>query len=774
MPEQFRGIVNLDVRDSQQDWSPYLPPQARPGAPNVLFVLWDDTGIATWDTFGGLVETPNLTRIAEMGLRYSQWHTPAMCSPTRASLLTGRNHHLNGVASVMDFAAGFPGANSVIPPENGMLSEVLVENGYNTYCVGKWHLTPMAELSMASSRRTWPLSRGFERYYGFLPGETNQFFPHLTYDSHFIDPPYGPDEGYHLSRDLVDRTIEFIRDGKQVAPDKPWFAYLALGATHAPHQAPQEWIDKYRGTFDMGYDRYREIVLDNQKRLGIVPPETELSPMNPWPSPDVVTEREEVAPWDSLDDGQKRVAARMAEAFAGFCSYTDYELGRLLDYLEESGQLDNTIIVVMSDNGASGEGTPFGSVNENKGFNGYPEDPEENLAKIDKIGTPEGYNQYPTGWAWAFNTPYKLFKRFSTNGGTADPAIIAWRREMRQVAGQVRDQYHHVIDIAPTIYDCLGITPPRVLKGYPQTPLQGVSMRYSFASAKAESARKTQYYSMLGTRSIYHNGWKAVARHGTGIDRGDFVNDEWELYDVRTDRSETRDLSREHPEKLRELIALWYLEAGRNNVLPLDDRRPIEIMHMDRPGVAPKRERYVFYPGTSEIPEDAAVDVRNRSFTITAEFETGDDPEGVIFAHGSRFGGHALYIKNRRVHYVYNFLGIEEQRFSSDTPLGPGRHVAVARFEKSHEEPRYVANGTLTLTVDDTDVASGPMVTQPGKFSVGGEGLVIGRDTGDAVTSEYAAPNPFTGGTIAQVSVRVPPAQEVDAKADAEAVMARD
>ncbi|SDK41122.1 arylsulfatase [Nonomuraea maritima] len=775
MREQFRGIVDLDVRDSRQDWAPYLAPQARADAPNVLYVLWDDTGIAAWDTFGGLVETPNLTRVARLGLRYTQWHTTAMCSPTRASLLTGRNHHKNGVATVVDFAMGFPGANAVIPPENGTVAEVLAENGYNTYCLGKWHLTPSSELSMGSSRRTWPLARGFERFYGFHGGETNQFFPHLTYDSHFVDQPYGPDEGYHLSRDLVDKAIEFIRDGKQVAPDKPWFTYLALGATHAPHHAPQEWIDKYRGKFDMGYDRYREIVLENQKRLGIVPPDTELSPMNPWPSPDVVTERDEVAPWDSLSDGQKRVFARMAEAFAGFCSYTDHELGRLIDCLEESGQLDNTIIVVMSDNGASGEGTPHGSINENKGFNGYPEDPAENLEKIDKIGTPEAYNQYPTGWAWAFNTPYKLFKRFSTNGGTVAPAIITWAREMREVAGQVRDQYHHVIDITPTVYDCLGITAPRVVKGYAQTPLQGVSMRYSFASGTVESTRRTQYHAMLGTRSIYHDGWKAVARHGTGTGHGGFADDEWELYHVRTDRSETRELSREHPGKLRELIALWYVEAGRNDVLPLDDRVPREIMTMDRPGPAPARERYVYHPATSEVPEEAAVDVRNRSFTLTAEFEiTTEDAEGVLFAHGSRFGGHALYLRGRRLHYVYNFLGIEEYRFSADAPLAAGRHVAVARFDKEREQPRYVADGTLTLSVDNTTVASGRIRTQPGKFSVAGEGLVIGRDTGDAVTGDYAAPFPFRGGVIAQVSVQVPMAAETDAEAEAEAVLARD
>lgn len=774
MSEKFRGIVNLDIRDSRQDWTPYLPPRAAPDAPNVLFIVWDDTGIAVWDTFGGLVETPTMTRIAELGLRYSQFHTTAMCSPTRSSLLTGRNHHMNGVASVMDLAMGFPGAHSVMPPENGTLAETLVENGYNTYCVGKWHLTPLPETSMAGPRRTWPLSRGFERYYGFLAGETNQYFPNLTYDNHFVDPPYTPDEGYHLSRDLVDRTIEFIRDGKQVAPQKPWFAYLSLGATHAPHHSPKEWMDRYRGKFDMGYDRYREIVLENQKRMGIVPPNTELSPMNPWPSPDVITERDTVKPWDSLDEDEKRVFARLAEAFAGFCSYTDHEIGRLIDYLEESGQLDNTIIVVVSDNGASGEGSPDGSVNENKGFNGYPEDPQENLEKIDDIGSPRSYSQYPTGWAWAFNTPYKLYKRYSTNGGTADPMIVAWPREMRDVAGQVRDQYHHVIDVTPTIDDCVGIAPPDVLRGHPQTPIQGVSMRYTFPSGTADSARTTQYYSMLGTRAIYHDGWKAVARHGTGTGKGGFTDDEWELFDITTDRAELHDLSRERPEVLRELIALWYVEAGRNNVLPLDDRVPVEIMTEDRPAPSPARERYVYYPGTSGIPEDAAVNIRNRSFAITAEFEAAGAPEGVIFSHGSRFGGHTVYVKDRRLHYVYSFLGIQEYRFTADAPLSPGRHVAVVRFEKTHEDPRWAANGTLTLSLDGDTMASGPMRTQPGKFSVAGLGLTIGRHSGDPVTDDYTAPFPFTGGTIDRVTVEVPLAQDLDTETEADAILAQD
>ncbi|MFC7101103.1 sulfatase-like hydrolase/transferase [Nonomuraea rubra] len=432
----------------------------------MLYLVWDDTGIATWDTFGGLVQTPNMTRLANSGLRFTNWHTTALCSPTRSSLLTGRNAHSNGMACIVEGANGFPGLSAVIPPENGTLAEILLEHGYSTLCIGKWHLTPETESSMAGSRRTWPTSRGFERYYGFLGGETNQWFPDLTYDQHFIEQPYTPQQGYHLSKDLADRAIEFIRDIRQVDPDKPWFCYFAPGANHAPHHAPKEWIDQYQGAFDMGYERYREIVLDRMKERGLVPDGTRLSPINPWPA-DVIAPGDQVKPWDSLTEDERRLFCRMAEVFAGFCAYTDHQIGRLLDYLEESGQLDNTIVVVVSDNGASGEGSPDGSVNENKFFNGWPEDPAENLAKLDQLGGPDTYNHYPTGWAWAFNTPYKMFKRYTLEGGIADPLIISWPARMKDVGGQVRDQYHHAIDIVPTVLDLVGVEPPGQIKGTP-------------------------------------------------------------------------------------------------------------------------------------------------------------------------------------------------------------------------------------------------------------------------------------------------------------------
>ncbi|TYB57025.1 arylsulfatase [Nonomuraea sp. PA05] len=772
MNRTFNGVINLDVRDSVPDWDPFLPPRAREGSPNVLYIVWDDTGIATWDTFGGLVETPNMTRLAKSGLRFTNWHTTALCSPTRSSLLTGRNAHSNGMACIVEGANGFPGLSAVIPPENGTLAEILVEHGYVTLCLGKWHLTPETESSMASSRRTWPTSRGFERFYGFLGGETNQWFPDLAYDQHFVEQPYSPQEGYHLSRDLADRAIEFIRDIRQVDPDKPWFCYFAPGANHAPHHAPKDWIDKYRGVFDMGYERYREIVLDRMKEQGLVPGGTRLSPINPWPA-DVIPPGDQVKPWDSLTEDERRLFRRMAEVFAAFCAYTDHQIGRLLDYLEESGQLDDTIVVVVSDNGASGEGSPDGSVNENKFFNGWPEDPAENLAKLDLLGGPDTYNHYPTGWAWAFNAPYKMFKRYTLEGGIADPLIISWPGRMKDVGGQVRDQYHHAIDIVPTVLDLVGVEPPRQIKGHTQSPIQGTSMAYTFDAPQAPSSRTTQYYAMLGTRALYHDGWKVVARHGALSGKGDFMADAWELYHVAEDRAETRDLSAEHPDRVRRLVGIWFAEAGANGVFPLDDRTSREQLAVQRPLPAKPREVYVYYPGTSDVPEGVAVNIRNRSFSIKAELDA-DSPDGVIFAQGSRFGGHTLFVKNGALHYCYNFLGAGEQTFTADRPLPAGPMSVGVEFAKEGEEPEGVARGRLRLFVGDEVVAEGAMRTQPGKFALAGEGLCVGRDSADPVSGDYSAPYPFTGGTLKKVTVNVSGEHYVDHDLEGRAMLARD
>lgn len=774
MSKQFNGIINLDIRDSKPDWEPYQPPTAKEGAPNVLYVVWDDTGIAAWDIFGGIIEMPNMKRLADKGLRFTNWHTTALCSPTRSCLVTGRNATMNGMACITEGASGFPGSCGVIPPENGMISEMLQENGYSTFCVGKWHLTPETESNMAGAKRAWPSGRGFERFYGFLGGETNQWYPELTSDNHFVDPPSTPEQGYHLSRDLVDKSIQFIQDSKQIAPEKPWLMYLAFGANHAPHHVPREWADKDRGKFDMGYEKYRDVALANMKKMGVVPENTELSQINPWPWPETISEADQVLPWDSLSEDQKRLFTRMAEVYAGFSSYTDHELGRLLGYLEESGQMENTIIVAVSDNGASGEGTPNGSVNENKFFNGWPDDLQENLAKIDELGGQDTYNHYPTGWAWAFNAPYKLFKRYTLEGGIADPCIITWPKTMKSVAGQLRDQYHHAVDIVPTILDCLGLESPQFIKGYQQSPIQGVSMRYSFDKPDAASTRHTQFYTMLGTRAIYHDGWKAVARHGAITGKGHFMDDKWELYHVVQDRSETHDLAESEPDKLKAMIATWFAVAGRNNAFPLDDRTPIEIINEPRPELSAPRNSYIYYPDTSPVPEGIAPNIRNRSYSVLANVQI-DTPEaeGVIFSMGSRFGGHALFVKDHKLWYVYNFLGMQQLEFVSSSEVPTGKVVLGAEFSKEGEEPRGVANGTLRVYINEDSVAEGHLKTQPGKFGLTG-GFVIGRSTPDPVSNRFSPPSEFHGGTIKRVSINLTGDHYVDEEAEARSMLARE
>lgn len=774
MTAEFKGVINLDVRDSEPDWDPFLPPQAPEGAPNVLYIVWDDAGIAAFDCFGSpVIETPTMDRIADMGVRFTQWHTTALCSPTRSSLLTGRNCHRNGMACIVEGANGFPGMSAVIPPENGTIAEVLRDQGWSTYAIGKWHLTPETETHQAASRRTWPTGRGFERYYGFLGGETNQWYPDLVHDNHDTEQPYLPEDGYHLSKDLTDQAIRFIADTKQADPDRPFFMYYAMGATHAPHHAPPEWVDKYEGTFDAGYEQYRVDAHRKMLEMGILPDGVELSDINPWDT-DIVRDDDIVRPWDSLSDDQKRLFSRMAEVYAGFLSYTDHEIGRLLDYLESSGELDNTVIVVVSDNGASGEGGPDGSVNENKFFNNFPDDLAENLAKIDELGGPGTYNHYPNGWAWAFNSPFKMFKRFSLEGGIADMCIVAHTPTTGKVAGEIRHQYHHAIDVMPTVLEICGIEPPDRIAGIEQSRIDGVSMLGAIGEPDAPSARTTQYYAMLGTRAIYHDGWKAVAKHGAITGYGNLAGDEWELYHVAVDRAEVHDLAADEPERLADMVELWMSEAHDNDVLPIDDRTAREQLSLWRPG--PKqRDRYIYHPHTSAVPESVAVNIRGRSFAIGAELiDVGADVKGVIFAHGSRFGGHALYVKNRRLHYVYNFLGIEQQRFvaASDLPMGD---VTVGMiFEKTGEEPEYVPNGDVTLRVNGDDVATGTMRTQPGKFTLAGDGLCVGWDSADAVSSDYRAPYRFSGGRIGFVAVDVTGEPVIDLEREFAALLARD
>jgi len=777
MAREFKGTINLDVRDSVPDWDAFLDATAPQGAPNVLVVLYDDTGCAAWSPYGGRIQMPTMDRLAAGGLTYSQWHTTALCSPTRSCFLTGRNHHQNGFATISESSTGFPGYSSHIPPENATMATVLRDAGWSTYWVGKNHNVPVDEWHMGASKKNWPLGMGYDRFYGFVGGETNQWYPDLAEDNHYIDQPYGPEDGYHLSKDLADKALEFIRDSKQSAPGKPWYLWFCPGANHAPHHAPQEYIDKYKGVFDDGYEAYREWVLPRMIEKGILPEGTALTELNPM-TEGTFGPNDTVRPWDSLSDEEKALFSRMAEVYAGMSEYTDAQVGRIIEYLEESGQLDNTLVIYAADNGASGEGSPNGSVNEGKFFNGWPDTMEDNLPFKDRLGSPDTYNHYPTGWAAAFSAPYKMFKRYVYQGGICDPLVVHWPAGTK-ARGEVRDQYHHATDIVPTILDVCGVEFPEVVNGVKQTPLAGVSMRYSFDEGEAATRKETQYYEMLGNRGIWHQGWKAVTEHGPILGRGRFEQDTWQLFHTDEDRAEARDLAAEHPEKVAELKELWMSEAKRNNVLPLNDMNVVgadlqRFLEMEFHAPVPVSGQYVYYPGTSQVPERSAANVHAVSYKIIAEVDLTSAARGVIFAQGSRFGGHALFCEDGRIHYVFNFLGIPpEQRVSAPMP-GEGKHLVGVEFTKERTGEHGESYGPLKLYIDDQVAAEAEIRTNSGHFTLCGEGLCIGYDGGDAVSSLYKPKFEFTGGEIVKVVFDVADDAYVDLEAHFAAAMARD
>ena len=760
---EFQGTIAEDIRDSVPDWAPYRDPSAPDGAPNVLYLLWDDTGIATWDCFGGLVDMPNMKRIADRGVRLTQFHTTALCSPTRAALLTGRNATTVGVAAVVNMAQGFPGHHGRIPAETALMSEVLAERGWSTYAVGKWHLAPPEECHAAGSRRHWPLSRGFDRYYGFLDGMTDQWYPSLVSDNRPIDPPATPEQGYHLSKDLADQAIGFLRDHRSAAPDKPWFMYLCPGAGHSPHQVAAEWADKYRGRFDMGYERYREIALANQKASGLLPTHTEMSPMNPyadstnadglpWPEHDTVTA------WDSLSEDEKRISSRMAEVFAGFLSYTDAHIGRILDHLDETGQLDNTIIVVMSDNGASGEGGPSGTLDELVSLRGGLES-MPTVEKYDEFGGPATRMNYSNGWAMAFNTPFKLFKRYASHeGGIADPCIISWPRGLPARA-EVRDHYAHVSDVTPTVYELLGIELADTVKGVPQKPLEGVSFAAALKDSTASTDKHTQFYSMLGTRGIWHDGWFANTVHPTTSAAphvpgwSQFDRDHWELFHIDADRSQLNDLAAEHPAKLEALKALWHEEALRHNAYPLNDLSMFELIaRWAADAVDTASQRAVFISGTPAGRTPNGGLIRGRSFVLRAAVSIErPDAEGVLFSQGSRSGGQALYVAGGRLRYVSNFGGVE-QTVISDEPITLGQHMFGVDFTRTDTgEGLFEVVGEVMLVIDERAVGSRPGVHMTGFDPF--QTVSAGRSVAYSVSGDYVSPYPFRGGGLDEVTI---------------------
>jgi arylsulfatase len=727
--EPFPGRVAASFNQSVPAWP--VPARAPGGAPNVVLVVLDDVGFAQLGCFGSDIDTPRFDGLAADGLRYRNFHTTAMCSPTRACLLTGRNHHTCAMGGITDLCMGFPGYNGRIPKACGFISEVLRQAGWATLAVGKWHLAPSDEQHAAAPRDRWPLGQGFERYYGFLGGETNQFAPDLVSDN--SPTRFTPADGYHLTEDLVDHAIQRVVDVRTADPDKPFFLYLALGACHAPHQAPREWIERYRGRFDEGWDVWRERTLARQIASGIVPPGTTLSRRPSW-----------VQDWSALPAEERHAYARMMEVYAGFLSHTDHQLGRLLDFLASSGELDRTLVLALSDNGASAEGGPNGTFNENFIFNGLPHDVQATRAMLDKLGSAQTYGHYPWGWALAGNTPFRRWKRETHEGGIGDPLIVRWPATPDR--GAVRPQYVHAIDVAATILDVTGTAMPAILNGVPQEPMAGRSFAASLIEATAPEHRETQYYEQFACRAIYHAGWKAVTYHammdGLYTDEDDpdrpFDQDRWELYNVAEDPSESRDLAATEPDKLRSLRELWWNEAGRYGVLPLQARRMFAV---GRPHAVRRRERVVLRPGAAALPEDLAPNVKMRPHRIVADVEIASGNEGVLVAQGGRFGGFSLYVHDGRLHYTNNFAGIERTTVSSPKPLAPGRQVLGVALEPAS------GNGMraeLVVGGDVVAVAEAPR-TAPFRFALAGEGLCCGYDDGTPVADVYESPFAFTG-----------------------------
>lgn len=771
----FNGVIGRTVDQSSPAWP--KPLRAKEGAPNVLFIILDDTGFGQLGCYGSPIETPVLDNLAANGLRYNNMHTTALCSPTRTCILTGRNHHSNGMSCITEGSTGFPGGNGYIPFENGFLSEMLLQQGYNTYAIGKWHLTPADQISAAGPYDRWPLGRGFERYYGFLGGDTHQYYPDLTYDNHRVEPPKTPEEGYHLTEDLTDKAISFIADSKQVAPNKPFFMYFATGAMHAPHHVPKEWADRYKGKFDGGWDAYREYTFARQKEMGIVPPDAELSRHDP-----------DVKPWDQCSTEEKKLYARMMEVFAGFLSHTDYHIGRLLDFLKTIGEFENTLIMVLSDNGASSEGGPTGSVNENLFFNFVPESLEENLAAMEELGGPKYFNHYPWGWTWAGNTPFRRWKRETYRGGISDPFIVHWPKGI-EAKGEIRTQYAHAIDMVPTVLEALGLEPPESVKGVTQSPIEGVSFAHTFENVNAPSQHVTQYFEMMGHRSIYHKGWRAVcpwpgpsfteAGQGFGMPISaekltELDATKWELYHVAEDFAENHNVAAENRSRLIEMIAQWYVEAGKYKVLPVDGRGQ-QRFGDERPQIALPRTSYTYYPGTQEVPVNAGVVILNRPHSITADVDFKSGDEGVLISQGGIDGGYTFFVKDGKLRYTYSYVARTFYHIESNMSIPEGRHQLRYEFEKTGEADILKGKGAAgigQLYIDGKLVGQVEMpITNPIALGLA-SGIAIGADPGAPVTDEYQPPYSFTG-KLYSVTIDVSGDLIRDSEAEMRIVMAR-
>jgi len=753
---EFQGKIGKTYKESTPDFPQGV--KAPKGAPNVVLILIDDLGFGQPGTFGGPAATPSLDSLAAQGLRYNRFHTVGVCSPTRAALLTGRNHHSVGFGTIVELSTGFPGYNSLLPEDAVTIAHTLRDNGYSTAMFGKNHNTPDWESNPVGPFDHWATGWGFETFYGFNGAATSQWEPQLYQNTTAVEPQKRPDEGYHLTTDLVDRAIDWVEVHESVDPSKPYFLYLSTGATHAPHHAPQEWIDKFKGQFDQGWDKLREETLARQKQLGVVPRDTKLTPRP-----------KEIPAWDSLSADQKRLYARQMEVFAGFVAHTDHEIGRFIKAVQASPDADNTLIIyIAGDNGASPEGTPAGTLNEIMTQNGIPaESVEEQLKKLDELGSPLHENHYSVGWAWAGSSPFQWMKRVPSHfGATRNGMVVSWPRVIKD-AGGLRDQFTHVVDVVPTILNAANIPAPTHVDGIEQIPMAGEDISSTFASADAEEVRHTQYFETGGHRAIYHDGWVAANFHGapwilTGsVGFSDPQYNTWELYNIEKDFSQSNNLAEKHPEKLKELVALFDTEAKKYQVYPLDDRFA-ERGVVPRPSVVAGRTKITYSAGASRIPEGSAPHTYQRSHKITANLSITPDTEGVIVACGGTSGGYTLYVKDGKLHYVYRFFGKETYRLESREKLPEGEVVVAMNYEQLPFKPFVESTGgKAELFVNGKSMAVGDVKNSvPGRFSAT-ETMDIGKDLGSPV-GDYRdqAPFAFTG-KIESVTFDVAPTQPV-------------
>ena len=735
-PKPFGGHVGLRTSESILDFPAEV--SAPEGAPNVLLIMPDDVGFGASSAFGGPIPTPALERIADAGVRYNQFHTTALCSPTRSALITGRNHHSNATGVIMELGTGFPGYNSLMPKKNGSIAEILKQNGYNTAWYGKNHNVPDWHSSQAGPFDLWPTGLGFEQFFGFIGGDTSQFTPAIFDGTRPVEPPVD-DEDYHLDADMADRAILYIREQNALAPDKPFFVYYAPGTAHAPHHAPKPWIQKFKGQFDQGWDKVREETFARQKKMGIIPKDAVLTPR-----PD------QIRAWDSLSAKQKELYARMMEVYAAALAHMDHQINRILDAVEATGEMDNTLVIyLMGDNGASAEGSPDGLLNEMTFFNNIPVPFEDTYARMDELGGPNTFGHYPVGWAHAMDTPFQWTKQIASHfGGTRNGLAVAWPKAIKDKGG-IRSQFHHVIDIVPTILEATGLAAPNSINGIAQSPIEGVSMVYSFDDAKAPSTRRTQYFEMFGNRAIYSDGWVAATTPLTApwsplAKKADPITGwDWELYHVAEDFTQSKNVAAENPDKLRELQLLFYGEARQYNALPIDSTKVPRLDVSLRPSLTRGRTKFTYYDGMTRIPEGTAPDFKNKSHTITAEVEIAEgDSDGMLVTQGGRFGGWALYILDGAPVYMYNVANLERYEIKGK-PLNAGKHTIRYEFDYDRGGPGKGGNGALF--VDGKQVAEGRIDRTMGFRISLDETFDVGADAGEPVSEDYEVPFDFQG-----------------------------